>query len=137
MVPAYFVRLETLPLTANGKINRQILPDPAETGVASAVAFVAPKTEVELGLASIWSQTLNVERIGIHDNFFNLGGASIPAVQAVAKISDRYGINFPVKSFFEQPTIAGQSALVEELLVSQLEALSDEEVERLLAEMEE
>ena len=83
-----------------------------------------------MALAEIWSQTLHVQRVGIHDNFFDLGGASIPAVQVVARISDRYAVNFPVRSFFEHPTVAEQSAIVEELLLAQLEALSDEEVAR-------
>ncbi len=135
MIPAYLVHLEKMPLTANGKVDRRALPDPAQKRPELDAAFVAPQSELELGLAEIWSQTLNVRRVGIHDNFFDLGGASIPAVQVVTKISDRYDLAFPVRSFFEHPTVAEQSAILEDLLLAELEALSDEDVARLLAEL--
>jgi acyl carrier protein len=135
MSPAYFVRLETMPLTTSGKINRHDLPNPAEKRPEIEAAFVGPQSQLQHALADIWSQVLNVKRIGIHDDFFELGGASIPAVQAVARISDQFEVDFPVRAFFEHPTVAGQSALLEELLVAQLETLSDEEIDRLLAEM--
>ncbi len=137
MLPAYLVRLEKMPLTINGKIDRLALPNPTENRPEMDAAFAAPQTELEIGLAGIWSRTLNVDRVGIHDNFFDLGGASIPAVQVVAIMSDQYGVPFPVRSFFENPTVAEQSVILEGLLVAHLDALSDEEVERLLAEMEE
>ena len=135
MIPAYFVGLEAIPLTPNGKVNRQDLPNPAEKRPEIDAAFVGPQSQLELALADIWSQVLNVKRIGIHDDFFELGGASIPAVQTVVRISDQFEVDFPVRAFFEHPTIAGQSALLEELLVTQLEEMSDEEIERLLVQM--
>jgi amino acid adenylation domain-containing protein len=137
MVPSYFVRLEALPLTANGKIKRQDLPNPLEKRPEIDAAYVPPLSTLEIQLAALWSATLNVERIGIHDNFFDLGGASIPAVQIVAKISDQFEVAFPVSSFFEHPTIAGQSAILEDLLLAQVESLTDEEVAALLAELDE
>jgi hypothetical protein len=137
MIPAYLVRLEAMPLTPNGKINRQALPSPTEKRPEMDAVFVAPQSDLELALAEIWSETLLVKRIGIHDNFFELGGASIPAIQVVAKISEQYEVDFPVRSFFEHPTIAAQSGILEDLLLAQLEAMSDEEVEKLLAAMDE
>ncbi len=137
MIPAYLVRLEAMPLTPNGKINRQELPNPAEKRPEMNAAFVAPESQLEMALAEIWSQTLGVKRVGVHDNFFELGGASIPAVQVVAKISEQYHVDFPARSFFEHPTVAGQSEILEELLVDQIDAMSDEEIERLLASMDE
>jgi hypothetical protein len=135
MIPAYFIRLASLPLTPNGKVNRADLPHPTKEVLDLADDFVAPTTELEIELAAIWSKTLGLTHIGIHDNFFNLGGASIPAVQVVAKINDIFDVPFTVSSFFEHPTIAGQSKLLEDLLVAEMEALSDDEVAALLAEM--
>jgi len=135
MIPSYFVRLEALPLTPNGKVNRADLPNPAAKRPEMDALYVAPQSAVEQQLAAIWMHTLNVPQIGINDNFFDLGGASIPAVQAVARISEKFNVAFPVSGFFEHPTIAGQSTLLEKLLIAQLESLSDEEVARLLKEM--
>jgi acyl carrier protein len=135
MIPAYFVRLEALPLTPNGKVNRQVLPDPTERRPELDVAYVAPQSELEQRLATIWSQILNVKRLGTYDNFFDLGGASILAVQAVATISDQFDIAFPVSSFFQHPTIAEQSQVLENLIMDQLETMSDEDAAALLAEM--
>ena len=136
MIPSYFVRLDALPLTANGKVNRRELPDPTEKRPEIDAIYIAPQSIVQTQLADVWSETLKVKRIGIYDNFFDLGGTSIPAIQVVAKISDHFAVDFPVSSFFEHPTIAGQSAVLEELLLAQIESLSDEEVAALLAEME-
>src|SRR5262249_46604654 len=86
MVPAAFVLLESLPRTASGKINRKSLPAP---GLAVATTdYVAPRTEVEELLAGIWSELLNVPRIGINDNFFELGGHSLLAIRLVSRIRD-------------------------------------------------
>ena len=136
MVPSYFVRLDALPLTANGKVKRQELPNPLEKRPEINAAYVAPQSMLEIQLADLWSNTLKVDRIGIHDNFFDLGGASIPAVQIVARISDQFDVAFPVSSFFEHPTIAGQSVILEELLLAQVESLTDEEVAALLSELD-
>ncbi|MDX1414818.1 MAG: phosphopantetheine-binding protein, partial [Candidatus Promineifilaceae bacterium] len=135
MIPSYFVRLEDLPLTPNGKVNRRQLPNPAENRPELDKAYIAPQSELEKQLAHLWSQTLGVTRIGIEDDFFDLGGASIPAVQVVAKISDLYQVDFPISSFFEHPTIAGQCAVLEDLLIAQLEAMSDQEAAELLAQI--
>ncbi|MFO7661359.1 MAG: amino acid adenylation domain-containing protein [Chloroflexota bacterium] len=135
MIPAYFIRLETLPVTPNGKVNRQLLPDPIKEYLDVGADFVAPRSPLEMKLSAIWSATLGLTRIGIHDNFFDLGGASIPAVQVVARISDTFAVPFMVRSFFEHPTIAEQGDILEELLVAQMESMSDEEAAELLAEM--
>ncbi|MDJ0754263.1 MAG: amino acid adenylation domain-containing protein [Ardenticatenaceae bacterium] len=137
MIPAYFVRLEALPLTQNGKVDRAALPSPADQRPELESTFVAPETDVESQLAGIWVQTLNLKRVGIYDNFFDVGGNSVPAVQIVAKINRHFEIDFPLRSFFESPTISAQAELIEELVLADLESLSDEEIEALLAEMEE
>jgi acyl carrier protein len=137
MVPAIFMPLAQLPLTPNGKVDRAALPSPADNRPEMESSFVAPQSEVESRLAGLWAQTLNLKRVGIHDNFFDLGGNSVPAVQIVAKINRTFEIDFPLRSFFEAPTVTAQAALIEEIVLGDLESLSDTELEALLAELEE
>ncbi|MBO9998896.1 MAG: amino acid adenylation domain-containing protein [Cyanobacteria bacterium SID2] len=107
MVPSAFVCLDRLPLTPSGKVNRRALPAPDRNRPELAERFVAPRTEVEKGLADLWIQVLNVERVGIYDNFFHLGGHSLRAIQLVAKIRDVFQVDLMLQSFFEAPTIEG------------------------------
>ena len=104
MVPAAFVLLKELPLTANGKLDRQALlayESPSER----ENSFVAPSTEAEKALVQIWGKTLGVEKIGIHDNFFELGGDSILSIQIVAR-ANQAGLKLTPKQIFENQTIA-------------------------------
>ncbi len=102
MVPAAFVLLPKLPLTANGKVDRQALPAPEEA--RQETAFVAPRTAMERVLAEIWSEVLGVERVGAHDNFFHLGGDSIRSITVRGKALER-GLDVPVAELFAHPTI--------------------------------
>jgi amino acid adenylation domain-containing protein len=111
MVPAHFVELEQLPLTANGKIDRKALPRP-ETSAKEQEEEVERQTAVEEMLANIWAELLGVERAGIHDNFFELGGHSLRAMQAVSRIRQVFGVEIPVRRLFERPTIAELSQSV-------------------------
>ena len=103
MTPSFFVPLETLPLTAHRKIDRKALPAPEET--LSQSGYVAPRNETEQILAEIWQNTLDLEQVGIEDNFFDLGGASIQSLQIVAK-ANMYGFPISVENIFEYQTIA-------------------------------
>jgi hypothetical protein len=103
MTPAAFVRLERVPLTASGKIDRKALPDPED--ICQLVGYVAPRNEMEEILADIWESVLQVEKVGIHENFFDLGGASIQSLQVVASAS-LAGLHLKVESIFEHQTIA-------------------------------
>ncbi|QSQ23764.1 non-ribosomal peptide synthase/polyketide synthase [Pyxidicoccus parkwayensis] len=105
MVPSAFVRLEALPLNPNGKLDRKALPAPAATQLASGGAFVAPRNEVEERLASIWSALLGVPRVGIHDNFFALGGDSIISLQVVAR-ARQAGLLLSARELFQHQTVA-------------------------------
>jgi acyl carrier protein len=116
MVPSTFVVLEALPLTANGKVDRHTLPAPIQTELAGA--YVAPRSPAEEKLARIWSELLGVKRVGIHDNFFELGGHSLLATQLISRIRDAIGIELPLRSLFEAPTIAELSQVIESLKVS-------------------
>jgi amino acid adenylation domain-containing protein len=104
MVPAAFVALERLPLTSNGKVDRQALPAPGNER-PDLDGYVAPQTPIEEMLAAIWSNVLEVERIGRHDNFFALGGDSIRSIQVMARAQER-GLQFSLQQLLRQPTIA-------------------------------
>jgi amino acid adenylation domain-containing protein len=105
MIPASFVPLSALPLTSNGKINRQALPAPGEADVAAESKHVAPRNAEEQALAEIWSQVLGVERVGITDTFFDLGGHSLLAVRITARAQAAWNIDLPPSIIFENPTV--------------------------------
>ena len=109
-IPSIFVPLKSLPLTANGKIDRKALPTP-ET-ILSQNTFVAPTTTVEKQLAEIWAEVLRVEKVGINDNFFELGGDSILSIQIVAR-ANQAGLNIITRQLFKYQTIAKLAAIVE------------------------
>ncbi len=121
MVPAAFVLLEAFPLSPNGKIDRRALPAPEEAQLASDQEWAAPESLLEKKLAEIWSEVLNVDRIGIYDNFFSLGGHSIMAIRVLNRINQVLNVNLSVRNVFEEPTIAGLALLIEEGLIDELE----------------
>jgi amino acid adenylation domain-containing protein len=106
MVPAAFVRLDTLPLTPSGKIDRRALPLPDIKDVGVQDQYTPPRNGIEEQLAQIWSEVLGIERIGIHDNFFALGGHSLLAVRLFSEINNRLGRELPLSILFQQGTIA-------------------------------
>ncbi|MEW5957722.1 MAG: amino acid adenylation domain-containing protein [Chloroflexota bacterium] len=106
MVPGVYVTLETLPLTPNGKVNRQALPAPHPAAFNLKKEFVSPQDELELQLAQIWEQILDVRPISVTDNFFDLGGHSLLAVRMFARIKEILGQNLPVATLFQAPTVA-------------------------------
>ena len=110
MVPALFVRLEAIPLSPHGKVDRGRLPAP-QGGLERD--FVAPRTPLEESLARIWAELLRVERVGVRDNFFELGGHSLLALQLVARIRQAVGIETPVRALFEHPTIEELAPVLE------------------------
>lgn len=105
MVPSAFVRVESLPVTTSGKIDRKSLPAPERLRLDSDADYVAPRNTFEQSLAEIWSEALHIDRIGIHDNFFELGGHSILAVQVCAAIERRLSRRVPLALFFGAPNI--------------------------------
>ncbi len=114
MVPTAFVLMDTLPTTPNGKLDRKALPAPL---VARKTRdSVPPETPAQITLAGIWESLLNVEHVGIHENFFDLGGHSILAVRLMTKIRSSFGIQLPLHHIFRAPTIAGLAALLESKL---------------------
>ena len=126
MIPAVFVLLNELPLTPSGKVDRRALPEPTQSRPASNQEFVPPRTSTEAKLASIWSQTLEVEPIGIHDNFFEFGGDSLKAIQAVFRIREVLEVNLPTVALFDAKTIANLAEIVDSTMRSQSTATSDD-----------
>ncbi|MEG4202976.1 amino acid adenylation domain-containing protein [Microcoleus sp. Pol7_A1] len=115
MVPSAFVVLESLPVTANGKVDRLALPAPQPIKLEWAGGYVAPHTSIEEVLVKIWAEVLGIKRVGIRDNFFELGGHSLLATQLVSRVRDAFGVELPLRSVFEAPTIAELSKIVESL----------------------
>lgn len=108
MIPAAFVILKELPLTTNGKIDKKRLPAPE----MQAQQYVAPQTPEEQLVASIWSEIFDKEKIGIHDNFFEMGGHSMVAVKVMRRIKNEMNIDLPIASLFQHPTIASLSSII-------------------------
>jgi amino acid adenylation domain-containing protein len=113
MAPSQFVFLDSIPLTTNGKVDRKALPAPTYGNVSEGKDFAAPRTETEKAIADIWSKLMKLERIGIHDDFFDFGGHSLMAMKMVSQIEERFGISLPLADFLEEPTIAGLAKKVQ------------------------
>jgi len=113
MLPAAFVVLKALPLTANGKVDRQVLPPPDVARIGLGEINQPPRTSVEADLAQIWAEILGVEQVGISDDFFQLGGHSLLATQLVSRIRDRFGVQVPLRRVFETPSIEGLAQYIE------------------------
>jgi amino acid adenylation domain-containing protein len=105
MVPALFVRLDALPLTPNGKVDRRALPVPESWRPESAAAYVAPRTEIQRLIATIWQEVLHVEQVGIHDNFFDLGGHSLLMTKVWHTLRTRLHQDLAMLDLFQYPTV--------------------------------
>lgn len=112
MIPSAFVILKSLPLTANGKLDRQSLPAPQEI-VSKQTTFIAPRTPVEEVLAGIWTQLLRVKQVSINDNFFELGGHSLLATQVISRIRTTFNVEIPLSQLFESANLAALAAQIE------------------------
>lgn len=148
MVPATFVVLESFPLTANGKVDRNALPAPDTAKREVEADYVAPRNTVEESLAAIWTEVLRVEQVGIHDNFFGLGGDSILSIQIIAR-ANQEGLQLTPRQMFQYQTIAELATVARVVtpatpitrqagaaeLLANLDQLSDGDVDTLLSGM--
>ncbi len=116
MIPSAFVILDQLPLSPNGKIDRKALPEPDAKRPELEGGYVAPRTPVEEKLAEIWAEVLKVEKVGVYDNFFDLGGHSLMATRILSQIPDAFQVELPLSSLFETPTIAAIALTVTQRL---------------------
>jgi amino acid adenylation domain-containing protein len=112
MLPARFEFLTSLPVSPSGKVDRRALPAPGSARLESEASYVAPRTEQEKKLAAIWAEVLHLDRVSIHDNFFDLGGHSLLAVKVVARVEKALGQKLPVISIFQLPTISELAPLL-------------------------
>jgi amino acid adenylation domain-containing protein len=127
MVPAVLVRVETLPLTVNGKVDLSALPAPTAANILADDKFVAPRTTVEQRMAAILRPLLHVDRVSVKDNFFLLGGHSLLGTQLITKISESFGVELSLFSLFDHPTLEEMSLEVEKLILAKVEAMSAED----------
>jgi aspartate racemase len=116
MIPSAFVFLDSLPLTSNGKVDRQKLPCPGPSRPELETAFAMPGTATEELVARTWAEILKLERVGVHDNFFELGGHSLLATQVISRLRDQFGVELPLRALFEQPTVAGLAERIDTVL---------------------
>jgi non-ribosomal peptide synthase protein (TIGR01720 family) len=126
MVPGAYMQMESFPLTANGKLDRRALPPPDRSNL-DLLSFIAPSSDLQMQLAVIWQEVLGVERVGMNDNFFLLGGDSILSLQVVAR-ANQAGLSLTPRMLFQHPTIAELSLLTSESapVVAQQDAVSGE-----------
>ncbi|WP_456424977.1 non-ribosomal peptide synthetase [Rhodocaloribacter sp.] len=106
MIPSDVVVLDALPRTPSGKVDRRALPRPGAARSEAGPSYVPPRNEVERGLAALWAEALDRERVGVEDDFFALGGHSLRAVEMLARVEQRFGRRLPLAAVFEAPTVA-------------------------------
>lgn len=146
MIPQVFVILNSLPLTPTGKVDRLALPAPGKSRPELDTEFVAPRSPVEKALAEIWAQVLDLDQVGAQDNFFELGGNSILTTQIASRVITTFHVKIPLRTLFDSPTLADMAVVItqrrtekvkhEELdqILTELEALSEEEIHNLLSD---
>jgi acyl carrier protein len=120
MIPAAYVRMDSLPLTANGKVDRAALPAPSESNQLGGDAFAAPTGVVQERLAGIIGSLLHADRISAHDNFFLLGGHSLLGTQLIARVNEAFGVELPLLQIFDHPTVAEMSEVIQTLILAKL-----------------
>jgi amino acid adenylation domain-containing protein len=133
MVPSVFVRLDQLPLTSNGKIDRTALPAPNLENTLRDEEFIAPRTAIEERLVTMLSSLLGLEFVSVTDNFFMLGGHSLLGTQLISHIRSTFGVELALRTLFDAPTIEELALEIERLARARVEAMSEDEVMRLLA----
>ncbi|WP_420130066.1 amino acid adenylation domain-containing protein [Longimicrobium sp.] len=130
MIPSAFVVLDRLPLTPNGKLDVKALPAPELA--SSSAEYVAPRTEVEGALAGLWAEVLRVERVGVTDDFFGLGGHSLLIMRLIARVQDAFGLELSIRTVFATPTLEGMAAEVERRIYEDILSMDEAQAEQLV-----
>ena len=133
MIPVVFVQLDAFPATPNGKIDRDSLPVPDASNILQREDMTnTPMTQIEVRIESIVANLLGLEKVGLDENFFMLGGHSLLGTQLIARVAETFGVDLTLRSLFDAPTIRSLSNEIEQLIVAKLELMSDEEALHLL-----
>jgi surfactin family lipopeptide synthetase C len=144
MMPRAFVFLQSLPLT-NGKLDRTALPRADHQRPNLEQTYVPPRDEFEIELARIWTEVLGIDTVGLHDNFFDLGGHSLAASRVISRVIQTFQLELPIKALFDAPTVAEMAKVIlhhqgkradEKKLASMLreiEAMPEDEAQKQLA----
>ncbi|MGB8953893.1 MAG: non-ribosomal peptide synthetase, partial [Tumebacillaceae bacterium] len=130
MVPSAIIWVDDLPLNTNGKVDRKRLPAPSFQ--SHVVEYVAPRDAVEEVIAEIFAETLHVEKVGVYDNFYDLGGQSFLAIKIMSRLQAHLQMSLPLRLLFEAPTVAGLAKRVTQMFMEEMELLTDEEAEQML-----
>jgi acyl-CoA synthetase (AMP-forming)/AMP-acid ligase II/acyl carrier protein len=107
MIPSHFIFIDNIPLNPNGKVDRNALPDPGSAGLYPEENFVAPRNQLEESITRIWQEVLGLSRVGINDNFFDIGGNSLNVIRVGAKMKQELGISIPLVTMFRYTTVSG------------------------------
>jgi acyl carrier protein len=134
MIPANFVRLDSLPLTSNGKLDRASLPAPSALNSLQDDDLALPASSVEKAVAEILSGLLKVDRIGANANFFMIGGHSLLGTQLIARARDRFGVSLTLRNLFDNPTVTGIAKEIERLVQANIDSMTEEELQYALDE---
>jgi acyl carrier protein len=132
MLPAMFVKLNTMPLTPNGKVDRSALPAPDASNTIGDTVIHAPQTEVEEIVARTLAPLLGVQEVDVEANFFSLGAHSLLGIQLISRLRESIGVELSLRTLFEAPSVVELSAVIERELCAKLDAMSEDEVQRTL-----
>ncbi|MFP4347796.1 MAG: amino acid adenylation domain-containing protein [Desulfococcaceae bacterium] len=130
MIPSRFIRVDRFFYTPNGKVDKNRLPDPLESALETGDAYLPPRNPVEEALAAIWREVLNLERVGIRDDFFRLGGHSLKATQLISRIRRDMKVEVPLREIFAEPTIEHLAKFMERADTADFEPITREETVR-------
>ncbi|UCH95535.1 MAG: non-ribosomal peptide synthetase, partial [Candidatus Aminicenantes bacterium] len=134
MIPAYFIQMGGLPLSSHGKVERKSLPLPGESRPALEAAYAAPRSHLERTIANIWKGVLNLDKVGVHDNYFDLGGNSLSIVKVNNKLKIEIGRDIPLVKMFRYPTIDSLARYINQ---ETGKPIFDENIKESVNEMEE
>jgi acyl carrier protein len=147
MIPSRFVMLDTIPLTPTKKVDRKALPEPGNARPEMDTPFIAPRTSLERDISKIWGDVLSLDQVGVHDNFFDLGGHSLAAIRVISRVIPTFRVDLSPRALFDSPTVAEMAIVIEsnlpkpatqeelDRILIELQAMSNEEAERLLTEV--